>query len=296
MRMTKVVGALARAVVTITLVVLAWPSLGGSSPDERPTPSEAQAQAEKVREREFFLQRCMAEYGFDYQPRLEEVRRVADSHIAPDVPDLRNEGYGIATGFDDWKPRELDANDNYYLSLSCEDRETYDAAMYGPYSGSGYPEGWFSDPDHPGCQEEARRHVGELNYAPPEGMDPEKARQRATALLRSDTVLPELDAEWAACMSDEGYAFATPADAVEAVHERLVEAERPEGPPMYIPEEDPGSVMISGPDPALGYYPGLLAQVVEFELTVATADADCRDRIGSGSRYVERLEELFGDD
>lgn len=209
-----------------------------------------------VARRENVVATCMAEQGFDYTPVLPKVDEI--EYIDGPTPGTREfvdqYGYGL------WRPapgggagymwsRGSNPNFDRVETMSEAEGEAYELALWGPVTevdadGSvGRDGGCSEQPDSPrgagaawlvGVQEEATAFL---------------------AALDQDTRFVEVDAAWASCMADAGFAERSPAAAEQRTrgdYQALVASDT-------WPEND------------------VVAERADEELRLAVADMDCRE-------------------
>ena len=240
-----------------------------------------QARMAKVQEA---VRACMKTEGFDYVPvDSSQSRRkvgIAGPGATTDTKTLRTKGYGITAGFDK-APRPAgssddDPNEKIRSGLSDADKEAYDRALYGSAaaqggdtqggrgfhiqvrSSGGKDGGPSSATADDGCFGKAERQVpgGPATL----GASLKDLQQR----IQSDPRLVAVDRQWAACMNTSGYS----------------KWEHPDEIPKYLIDKlaqqqgsSDGSITIR-PDENNAQF----AALHDEELTIAKADADCRDK------------------
>lgn len=245
--------------------------VGGSMDSE-----DSQAQQRRVEEA---VAECMAEEGFEYTP-VEPM----DSGPVPgegDVPAwdtlefAKTYGYGATTGDDLWGGGEewVDPNQDYVEAMSESEQQAYWTALYGEMvEDPEDPEVEVQSPDwtEQGCTGAASHEVSSATrvWEDPgvqEAMD-EMTREYET--LADDEDVRAATEEWAACLGEAGYDFASPQDAQNSIFEEY------------------NTVMgFSAEPPAEGEAPpepdqAALDALREKEIALATADRTCQEETG----------------
>jgi hypothetical protein len=266
---------------------------------------EGRFDAEAMARQEEAIRDCMVAQGFEYTP----VDRRGDIQIREvnleDEEWVRQNGFGITTNFppdrDQQPSEENDPNRAYRQSLSAEQQEAYDRALFGesrdvPGNGpvtsgaSGGP-GFSTFGGEGGCLAQALEESG-ADFGDSALDD---ALQELEEQIRNDARVIEANQEWAACMSDRGYTYASREEAIEDIASRfreIIGAETPGG-----DEDEGGIAIIIGGDPNAEYDQEALAELREEEIAVALAAFECgKDSIDGVLREVrEEYEAQFID-
>lgn len=255
--------------------VLGWAHGADLSPQD-----QADGEIEKMRDREQVVADCMAAQGFEYTPELPEP----DSLVVSDGPPpgspefLRSYGYGVwqehvpRPGGVSWNSGEgAQENRDRVDAMSQAEREAYLIAMHGDVTFID-ENTWSSDDSATGCWDEGDA----LSNPRPQEEAAEAIYQAAWEYMMAvpeNSALDGLHAEWAACMRDEGWAYASPTAAAQHFRDTLQEQERTGLYRDQWPED-------------------LVTDMVEEELAVANADLACREKTDYVARYNEIDENL----
>ncbi len=243
----------------------------------------------QMRQHEEVVAACMQEQGFDYTP-MDPASDGSAAVMAADaeMPDLESEeyvaehGYGMTT-YDQEEvapePSEAfeDPNADYVASMSESERAAYEEALYGS------PEQFeMTDPEAEmpaydwtamGCTGRAQHEVYETEdpMSDPEFAPLAEEVNRFYENLMTRPEIAALDAEWASCMADAGYAgYTSQMDAQTDISDRLNA--------LY----EQSSAEAPEPDPAA------MAELRELEIRTALADLGCRKETG----YIEKTTEI----
>lgn len=250
------------------------------------TPEDLDAQ---MRAYEGVVAACMQEQGFDYTP----MDPAADGSSAvleadAEAPDLDSEeyvaehGYGMTTYTHEEvapEPTEafVDPNADYIASMSESEQAAYFEALSGPDE-----QYEMTDPDAEppaydwttmGCTGRAQHEVWESEDPL---SDPAFASltEEVTRFHEGLATRPEvraLDAEWSACMADQGHAgYTSQMDAQMDISDRMSA--------LY----EQSSAEAPEPDPAA------MAELRELEIRTALADLRCRQETG----YTDKLSQI----
>jgi hypothetical protein len=229
---------------------------------------EAQAEQTAARrvQQEELVSTCMKAEGFDYTPEAVDVASF-NPEVGPTQEDLDSRDWVAQYGYgmietpegrtselytDTERKGGTNANSAYIDSLTASERTAYDAAYTGSPSEQTDDMNLVDDWEAMGCLGAARHATGERG-------DPLDSSAGAAVQAKIDDFysgyadwngLPELDAAWAACMTEGGYpGFSRQGDASIEMSGKLAEA-------VGAAAED--------------------ALLVE-ERTIALADLDCRE-------------------
>lgn len=254
---TSRTAAVAAALITLTLGLAGCGSDGGtnnggespSEPELGPLDKyfeqmygdydEEQSNADMIRIEELTAE-CMAELGFQYTPvDYSSQGGMVVSSEADDIPwdtleFAEQYGYGATTnpwGDEQPLPEEtgeewVDPNQEYVETMSETEQQAYWEALYGVQNfdetdpEAEYEYNW----EDAGCQGAASNEVyGDMGMG---GSDDEftALQEDMNAMWEAsmaDPRIAELNAEWATCMADAGYAgLAEPADAQNLIYEK----------------------------------------------------------------------------
>lgn len=233
---------------------------------------------------------CMREQGFEYTPVDWSQQPGTRPAEEPEeewgtLAFAERYGYGATTNpYGDAAaaaPEEelVDPNQAYVEQLSEAESAAYQEALHGtPPEGRAEDGGVEVDVDTAGCQGRAQREADEVGT----GMDVETfdALQEAMDVMwqavQDDPRMAEVNARWAACMADAGYAgLAMPADAENVVIEKAnaVYDEAYAGRQLdeTSTEEDVAAVEAAVRE--------RLAEITDEEIRTAVADHTCRDEV-----------------
>ncbi|TDX79501.1 hypothetical protein EDF35_2742 [Rathayibacter sp. PhB151] len=263
---------------------------GDLSPEE-----QEEKYREQDRKREELVATCMQESGFDYTPSVQSASfssSDADAYKPDDREWVAQYGYGVVDSpgrYDSAEPEDeyVDANSEYYDSLSESEKAAYSEALHGPAEpedaaaseDGSYEYDWTTA----GCFGAAQHEL--------EGEDPASAETHKPVMdalndfyadLQSVPELADLDAAWSSCLSDAGYpGFATPYDAVNSISDKLTA--------VY---DAAGDQVVEPTDPKL-------VALKDEEIELALADLDCREKTDYTAvhkKVQDALEQQFIDD
>lgn len=221
-----------------------------------------------------YLAACMGEQGFEYRPTkappqytLPELTPAyaaefgyGDSTEAygPDVPPAR---FSVNPGDDP----ASDFNQSYVLGLAADAQEQYWLAMHGRDVA---PD---EDPaavplEEAGCYARAYAQLYPESRRPPEFASLEEAIREEIWWVDEDPRLVATHPAWADCMADAGYpGLAGIPDAAALANDRA----------------NASALTLAIPYAELKeMFPDELAEVQQYEIAVATADATCREEVG----------------
>ncbi|MFF2634081.1 hypothetical protein ACFVR6_14460 [Microbacterium sp. NPDC058021] len=223
------------------------------------TPEQrAQLQRESER-RDQLVAQCMSAAGFDYVAPGAAGDAGASEAVAAYEPDSRDwvqqYGYGIVTSpgqADAVAPtgQLVDPNQDYVAALDDERRAEYYVALYG---------GGEGESAAGGCHDWAQQELeGDNPLTSGEHTELIDAVNRFYAQLQTVPELVELNATWAACMTDAGHTgFTVQRDAETSIAEAVAEYYGRQT--AWVPD-----------DPQL-------AALGDQEIALALADLDCRE-------------------
>jgi hypothetical protein len=300
---TTAVAALAAA------VTLALAACGGGEPEPTPTPTEEESTPLETLMRDYLgdwsnedvtrqlvlmedrIATCMAEQGFDYTP-VDYAAMELD--LTGEGLDLEwgsaefaaQYGYGITTnpvlGEDAETPE--DPNEEYVAAMSPSEQEAYYVALYGEnYAETSTESAVAQDYDwqDAGCTGRAQNEV--LSGGGDQDDQFTALQDEMVQMMQSaadDPRLAQVNADWAACMADAGFAdLAKVGDAEAALTAEV----------MALQESALSDAALADPtdpaDPAVAAQveAALAAQLAEItprEIDTAVADAECRADVG----------------
>ncbi|WP_024287108.1 hypothetical protein [Cellulomonas sp. KRMCY2] len=256
---------------------------------------EEQGNADMIRVEELTAE-CMADLGFQYTP-VDYSSKSSGMALSADAEDIpwdtlefaEQYGYGATTnpgGEEQPLPEEegqefVDPNQEYVETMSETEQQAYWEALYGVQNfdetdpEAEYEYNW----EDAGCQGSASNEVyGDMGMG---GGDDEFAalQEDMNAMWEAAMVDPritELNAEWATCMADAGYAgLAEPADAQNLIYDKTnaiyEDAYADMDPNGEWTEEDYAAIEAGIQDD--------LAAITDEEIETAVADYTCRDEV-----------------
>src|SRR5665648_517150 len=293
------------ALATVTVAALTLAACG-NEPEPEPTPTQESSPLEALLRdylgdwsnedvtrqlvaMEDLLATCMAEQGFDYTP-VDYAAMGLD--LTGETLGLEwgskefaeQYGYGITTnpvlGEDAEQPE--DPNAEYVAGMTPTEQEAYYTALYGEHHAE------MSDPRAVAEAGWDWRDLGCTGSAQNEVLSGDAAQQDQFAALQeemtlmmeaaaADPRLAQVNADWAACMADAGFAdlgkVGDPEAALSAEVTALQQA--------AAAQIDP--TVPTGPDSAEQVQAALqeqLDKITEREIDTAVADAQCRADVG----------------
>jgi len=254
---------------------------------------EAVAQQKKVEE---LVATCMADEGFDYKP----VDQSQYTSFSSDDEDRDTEewvaehGYGMNQTPEEQEEMNeqasefVDPNQDYVMALSPTEQEAYYEVLYGPgptdeemaamEDGDGsYEYNW----ETAGCQGAAQHEISGDDLTQSDKYKPLMDEINSIwEKQQKDPAIVKVEAEWAACMADAGYAdFKVKQDAMNQVNE--AQNAYWEGGETEEPDD------------------ATKAEWRENEIEVALADFKCSEKVDYQKTYLTaqyRLENQFIDD
>ncbi|MCR2813405.1 hypothetical protein NQ166_05340 [Microbacterium sp. zg.Y1090] len=262
----------------------AW---GGDLSEEEQT---ARLEKENA-EREELVATCMTEEGFEYIPATYSGGVSYDAGgYEPDSREwVAQYGYGMINYPGQDEPVEpgeewVDPNQDYVASLSESEMNAYYEALYGPTpteeemgDDGAYEWDWTQSGCHGWAQHEME---GDNPFTADEHQPLMDAMNEFYMSISQAPELAELDAEWAACMDENGYpGFTAQSDASNSISDEL--NAHWESVTEYV-ENDP-----------------VLDELGEREIELALVDLDCREKTdyrAESRRVTAVLEEQFIED
>jgi hypothetical protein len=254
--------------------ILGW----GMATDGVAAPGVSEGERQRHLQVEQLVADCMAEHGFEYVPVSLDDRRAGpfDEAYALDPADFAQQyGYGVTTltvGAED--EAFQDPNQEIMDSLAPEERAEYERALWGADAAV--------DPDaaDQGCRMHAEAEVYGVRDPDDRAQEMERFAALFEALddlsrrIENDPRLADSEVNWARCMAAAGYpGFTRPHDARQAVFDQYAA--------LSAQQSDPDSEA--------------LADLREFELTLAPVDYACREEHVDGPRWqvAQELEAQF---
>ncbi len=241
-------------------------------------------QLAQQRRMEDLTAKCMRDEGFEYvpvPPRANPKAKFEEAFKLPPDEFAKQYGYGIST-FDFGAPEDDDTDPNHAIRdrLSASAKKAYDEALDGEgavvVSGNGAKVSEQNNKDM-GCRGKAAEQV----YGKPKERKGSRDMQRFEGLFKdlealrkrvdADPRVAEAARAWSDCMADAKYTgLSKPDDARDKVRQRM---DRLLG--LDTGNPDAKSVTITKPrdlDPAQ------LAALKRYELAIAKADYDCKQK------------------
>lgn len=183
---------------------------------------------------------CMTEQGFEYQPNTSSMMTVSSSddegeQEGPEwgtVEFAKEYGYGIVeypgsseVPTDPTEEEYVDPNQEYVESLSESEQTAYYEALHGPsdqYPEEGAEEEWVYDWKKAGCYGAANQEAaGEQAWDSPEMQALQESMEQLYTEQQEDAETLALEAEWASCMTDEGFSeFSKRQEASESMYSK----------------------------------------------------------------------------
>jgi hypothetical protein len=256
-----------------------------------------QVNADTITKQQEAVRDCMVEQGFEYTPADNRAEFNTVEFDPDDEEWVKEHGFGISTGFgpggggfsvgaEVTRDEGDDPNAAYRASLSPDQQAAYDKALYGraqdiPSESGGDSAqpgviiGSSGPGDEPqGCFGKAFAQEG----GPFQNRELGDAIQDLDQRIKGDERIVDANRDWAACMSEQGYTYASRDDAIEDIASRfraIIGVEEPSG--------DGNAVIVirPGDDPSANYDQAALADLRAEELRTATASVTCgKDTIG----------------
>lgn len=256
-------------------------AIGGS--DEQPT-EEQLANRRKV---EDAIAKCMRDQGFRYVPVPPEANakdKFAEAFQLPPDKFAEQYGYGIST-IDFSKADSEDPNSKIRDALSAKAQAAYDKALNGqqqsPQSSDGGSAKVTNGGGIGGCRAKALDEVYGAGTAAGKGEGKAQEMRRFDSLFQDletlrkriadDPKVVEAAKTWADCMADaKQTGLNKPDDAREKVMQKFNQL-------LGVQPGQKKGISI-GPDSLKNIDPAKLADVRKYELAVAKADYDCRQK------------------
>lgn len=236
---------------------------------------------------------CMAEQGFDYTPQ-ENGGTVYFSSEEQQLDPLewaQQYGYGVFTweeqneamGMSSEETEWVDANQHLYDTMSESELQAWNEALWGP------PQDWDEDADmaeweynweDAGCQGWAQHEVEQEDpnaalYAIWEDPRFSELFEELNNLYTTTMDSPDtaaINAEWSSCMSEAGYTFAAPDEAMNSI---------------YTLQEEFYNSYNSGSEEWVEPPAADLAPLKEQEIATAVADVTCRNEVDYDQRQMK---------
>jgi hypothetical protein len=255
-------------------------AIGGN--DEQPT-EEQLAQRRRV---EDAIARCMKDQGFRYipvPPEANQKDRFAEAFRLPPDKFAEQYGYGIST-IDFSQAESEDPNTKIRDALSARAKAAYDKALNGQQPQQSNDAGGGAKVvggGIGGCRAKALDQVYGAGTAAGKGGNKAQEMRRFEGLfqdlealrkrIQDDPRVAEAARAWSDCMADARQTGLTkPDDAREKVVQKFNQL-------LGVRPGEKKAITI-GPDSLRNIDPAKLAEVRRYELAVAKADYDCRQR------------------
>ncbi len=289
--------------------------LGWDTSDD-PAAAEAESRRQQM-DIEESIRLCMAEQGFEYSPVLPPEGSFATFDPDDEADRVATEGFGITTWYGneemnagvEWD----DPNQDRVETMTPAEQDAYWAALHGdqseldqeveidPETGE---EMYVSSGFGGGCQGGAYEEAYGDQEATEELWEQlEPALEALNARMEADPRIVELNAEWAACMTEAGYTYesrnAMYDDIYESFQTRLDEIMGPDSDPLAGMTEDELNAFFELPaDEQAAIYDERMADITDQpalqelqqeEIALAVADNACGE--GFYDAYIEVSEE-----
>lgn len=268
---------------------------------------DAEKYSEQQKQVEVAVAQCMKEEGFEYTPVDYDSGSISfvssdDYEETQTVSYAKKYGYGVfsypeeETPVEDTPEEEFnDPNQEYIESLSEDEQADFYSTLYGPGPDENLSEeemdAWYSDPANQGCYGAAQNKAYETEsnfYESPQAQDFFDLHSEFFNTIEENTKVVELNDAWAQCISEKGYNFSSPSEAMDSVY-AVNES-------FYtdVVNED-GSI-----EPNAQEYqepnPDELEEAKENEISLATADFECQEKLDYRKKKTAvqwELEEQF---
>ena len=238
---------------------------------------------EQQRKTEELVAQCMTDQGFEYVPNSRNGAITVSGDDGDQMwrPDDRDwvEKYGYGAVNSPWQEQEgnsgaqateppPDPNQQYIDSLSEAEQQAYFEALYGKQQATEGEQAVEYDWRTQGCYGAAQHEVnGENPWEQAENKPIIDALQKFWESLQQDPAQIELDADWAACMTEAGYpGFKAQNDAQQSIYDLTNKywenaPQDGEWPADFGTPKDPE-----------------FAKIAEEEIPLALADLGCREK------------------
>ena len=247
--------------------------------------------SEQQKQVEAAVAQCMKEEGFEYTPVDYDSGSItfisnSDYEDTQTSAYAKKYGYGIfsypeeETLVEDAPEEEfVDPNQDYVSSLSENEQEDFYNTLYGPSPSENLSDeemdAWYSDPANQGCYGTAQNNAYETEnsfYDIPEVQDFfDIYSDFFTTVEEENTKIIELNDAWSQCITEKGYNFSSPDEAMESVYEInesfYTQAINEDG------SIEPNAQEYKEPDPEV------LEEAKENEIALATADYECQEKL-----------------
>lgn len=232
--------------------------------------------AEQQKKVEDIVASCMADQGFEYTP-VDYSKLMSTQHDPVDTTTrayAEKNGYGFSVMPDDAELSGLssdfvDPNQGYVAAMSATEQQAYTEALYGKLddlASGGSTDG--PDLSQMGCYGKAQQEVNGAQQHAFESDELQTFSDDVDQLqkdIEADPSLTDLNAKWAACLSDAGAGdFASPKAAKDDFMQRASDTYD------SAASADPTSTAVPTIDPKLQ----------DEERKTAVADFDCRKKTG----------------
>ena len=247
--------------------------------------------SEQQKQVEAAVAQCMKEEGFEYTPVDHDSGSVtfisnSDYEDTQTSAYAKKYGYGIFSYPEEETPVEdapeeefVDPNQDYVSSLSENEQEEFYNTLFGPSPSENLSDeemdAWFSDPANQGCYGAAQNNAYETEnsfYESSEAQDFFDIYSDFFSTVEvENTKIIELNDAWSQCISEKGYNFSSPDEAMQSVYEinesLYTQAINEDG------SIEPSAQEYKEPDPEV------LEEAKEDEIALATADYECQEKL-----------------
>jgi hypothetical protein len=255
-----------------------------------PGEDDAQRFREQHRRVEELVRQCMAAEGFDYVPMDPPDMGAMPGNGLTQREFAERYGYGMSTFFEESMEQSqefVDPNAEQLEAMTDEQRRAWEEALYAPSEQPPVPEGEDETVVFEGFGGGCQGQAAEAVYGAEQAQFEELFGDYQEA-LEADPRWREAAEAWRECMAAEGYDFAKPEDAIEAVSERADELYQSVDPFAGMTQEEIAALTPEEVEAATAVEPDpeLLAETKEFELAVAIADYDCQTELRRATAEV----------
>ncbi|WP_067245409.1 hypothetical protein [Microbacterium resistens] len=273
---------------------------GDASPEEQQKKFD-----EQQKKQEELMAECMAEQGFEYKPNIQDSGAIFTSGDGDWDPENKEwvEKYGYGAVNSPWQERNAeqepatyqDPNQKYIDSLSESEKTAYYETLYGPQPDPAEmsEDGSFEYKwENAGCQGKAQHEVqGDDPWQQDEFADLRTRMEEFWTSTQESSEMADLNAEWAACMTDAGEpGFTNQMDAAQSIYDeqsKIYEAAYGDGSEEMTAEQMEAADPSKSPE---------MKKLGEREIELALKDHECRQKtsyLQNSLKIQFALEEQF---